>query len=65
MPLQDAGHTFCPCAMTCASEFASAFCDAIYISRYYHYIIVIQLEGGGGRKWGRARSRYPDRWDSR
>jgi len=26
---QDAGHAFCQCAMTCASEFASAFCGAI------------------------------------
>jgi len=34
---QDAGHAFCRWAMTCASEFASAFCGAIYISRYYYY----------------------------
>jgi len=26
---QDAGHAFCRCAMTCASEFASAFCGVI------------------------------------
>jgi len=39
---QDAGYEFFRCAMTCTSEFASAFCGAIYISRYH------LLQRGGG-----------------
>jgi len=34
---QDAGHAILRCTMTCASEFASAFCGAIQIFRYYYY----------------------------
>jgi len=35
------GHAFCRCAMTCASEFASAFAVQYKISRYYYDIIII------------------------
>jgi len=51
---QDAGHAFCQCAMTCASEFALAFFHAIKISRYYyHYLTLLSIVfSPAGRCWG-------------